>query len=419
MLNKRSLQILSLILLCIAVVVLPVVVLASDTMVVAVNQSRVLTFSGLERVAVANPDIADVLVVSGSELLLVGKAPGTTTLHVWSAGGRESYQVEVAADDVPIANEIKAILGFEDLRISKIGKTIIMEGKVNSLYQKTRAETVAGAYGEKVINLLEITNPIQVKIEAIVIEIDRTKTKDLGIIWGNDAVNAPGGFAFGQSATNSNMLGGLRYTPINAQLSALVKNGSARILSRPNIITVSGDKANIMVGGQIPVPVSNQNGQISIEWKDYGVKLDIAPEVNAERLINSKIKAEVSSLDWDSTHKIQLGTNLVIPPMKMSRVETAMALSSGQTLAIGGLISSQVSNDVTKVPFLADLPILGSLFKSTSFNRDETELIILITPSIVNPVEYTPKATVDMKEFVQADPWGGNKDGGKDKGADR
>lgn len=400
MINQRSVQLPLLILFCFCLWIFPGVALADGKVAVAVNQSRVFNFNGLERVAVANPDIADVLVISGREMLVVGKAPGITTLHVWANGGRQSFQVEVAANDVPLAQEIKNILGFSDLRVSKIGKTIILEGKVNSQYQKNRAEMVASAYGEKVINLLEITKPVQVKLEAKVIEINRTKAKDLGIQWGN-VVNAPGAFLFGQSSANTNAVQGFRYSPINGQLSALIKHGWARILSQPNIITVSGDKANILVGGQIPVPISNQNNQITVEWKDYGVKLDILPEVNAEGLINSKVKAEVSSFDWNSTYKIQMGNNLVMPPLKMTRVETTMALSSGQTLAIGGLISSQLSQDVTKVPLLGDLPIIGALFKSATFTRDETELVILITPTIINPDEYLPKTTPEMKESIK------------------
>ena len=396
---------------------------AAVKVTVAVNHSQVMTFDAVEKVAIASPSIADVVVVSRTEVLLVGKATGTTSLHIWSAGQRESFQVEVVPDDVPIANEIKKIIGLDDLSVSKIGKTIILEGKVNSQYQRTRAEKVAEAYGDKVVNLLEMTKPLQVKIEAVILEIDKEKTKDMGIKWGNDIL-APGSFFFGQSSVNSfvkdSVLGSLnKYSPINGQLTALIKNGSAKILSRPNVITLSGDKANIMVGGQIPIPISNQNGQISIEWKDYGIKLDIAPEVNAEMLINSKIKAEVSSLDWNSTHKIELGSNLKIPPIKMNKAETAIALMSGQTMAIGGLLSSQTNSDVTKVPFLAELPILGKLFTSTAYTRGETELIILITPTIVDPIEYLPSVTTEMKEFLKEDPIGGTKNGGKNKTSHR
>ncbi|MGI6092398.1 MAG: BON domain-containing protein [Veillonellaceae bacterium] len=395
--------------------------LAAESLSVAVNQSRVLHFSGVQRVAIANPDIADVLVVSGSEVLLLGKAPGATTFHVWSYAGRSSYLVEVAADDAPIANEIRAILGYENIRVSKVGKTIILEGKVSDQYQKGRAEAVAGAYGNKVVNLLELTKPVQVKIEAKIVEIDRAKEKKLGINW--SAADAPGMFSFGQSAINktaSKAFGSLgTYSEINAELKALIKNGAAKILSQPNVITLSGDKADILVGGQIPVPVSVQNGQIAIEWKDYGIKLEVAPMVNAEGLINSKIKAEVSSLDWDSGKSIELGNNMKIPPIKSSQAETSIALSSGQTMAIGGLISSQATRDITKVPLLGDLPVIGNLFKSTAFNKNETELIILITPSIVDPADYIPQATQEMQDFIQEDPWGGTNDGREDKGTNR
>ena len=392
---------------------------AADVTGVAVNQSRILSVNGVSRVAIANPDIADVMVVSGSEVLLIGKAPGVTTLHLWTVKGRTTYQVEVASDDIPIANEIKNILKLNELQVSKIGKTIILEGKVDSKYQKDRAEKVAGAYGDKVVNLLEITRPVQVKIETLLLEINREKVNDLGIKWGNGVAGdfSAGGFALGQSYSNSvvgNAFGRLgTYANINAQISALVKNKVAKVLSQPNMITVSGDKANIMVGGQIPIPISNQNGQITIEWKDYGIKLDIEPEVNAEGLINSKVKAEVSSLDWNSTHKLQLTSTLYIPPLKMNKAETAIALSSGQTMAIGGLTSSETSKDVTKVPLLADIPILGKLFTSTSFNRGETELVILVTPTIVNPEEYLPQTSEEMKHFIKENPQGGAKDGGK------
>lgn len=387
---------------------------AAENILVVINQSRVMNFYAVEKVAIANPEIADVVVISSSEVLLVGKAKGVTTLHIWAAGKRESFQVEVGANDGPIAEEIKNIIGFNDLRVSKIGKTIILEGKVNSQYQKDRAEKVAEAYGEKVVNLLEMAKPIQVKIEAVILEIDREKTKNLGVKWGN-VIDAPGVFLFGQSTVDTF----LTYGNINGQLSGLIQNGSAKILSKPNVMTLSGDKASIMIGGQIPVPVSSQNGQITIEWKDYGIKLDIQPEVNTEGLINSKIKAEVSSIDWNSTHKIQIGINTYIPTIKTNKAETAIALSSGQTMAIGGLISSQTTNDVTKVPFLSKIPVLGKLFTSTSYNRGETELVILVKPTIVEPSAYLPGTTSEMNEFMEEDPVGGNKNSGKNKDSNR
>ncbi|SDF21695.1 type II and III secretion system protein family protein [Sporomusa acidovorans] len=384
---------------------------AEEKMAVAVNQSRVLNFSAVEKVAIANPEIADVVVVSGLEVLLIGKAPGMTTLHVWSRGGRYSYLVEVGAADITIANDIKNILGLADITVSKVNKTVILEGTVNDQYQKSRAEKVASAYAEKVVNLLEITRPVQVRIEARVVEINREAAKSFGIKWSGDSIGTAGNFSFGQSSVNSlapKAFGNLgTYSPVNAQLDALVKNGLAKILSQPNMITLSGDKANIMVGGQIPVPVGLSDGRISIEWKDYGIKLDIAPEVNADKLIQSKIKAEVSTLDWTDEHKIELGLGMKIPPIKIRKAETAIALSSGQTMAIGGLISSEVTKDVYKVPLLGDIPVIGNLFKSTAFSRGETEVIIFITPTLVNPDEYIPAQSQDMRDFAKENPFRG------------
>lgn len=418
---------------------MPMLAAAPEKLAVAVNQSQLLNLPGVERVAVANPEIADVVVVSGYEVLLVGKSPGVTTLHVWARGDVTSYQVEVGANDVQVAGVIKNLIGYSDVRVSKVNKSIILEGTVNDQYQKTRAEQVAAGYAEKVINLLEVTSPVQVKIEARIIEINRTKTNNLGIKWGNDVAN-PGTFHFGQtpmstwtttypssgltgnpwnnSLTDSKPFGKSwggygGYWDVNAQLDALVKQGLAKILSQPNVITLSGDKASIMVGGEIPIPVGMANGNITVEFKEYGIKLEISPEVNSEGLISSKVKAEVSTVDWSSDHKIGLSANFQIPPFLTRRAETAIALSSGQTMAIGGLISSTTSKDVTKIPVLADIPVLGKLFTSTSFSRDETELIILITPSIVNPKDYVPSMSKDLKDAVKENPWGGTQNGGK------
>ncbi len=440
-----TVKVIALMMLCLLLQATPAA--ANQKIAVAVNQSQIVLVSGLERVAVANPEVADVIVVSGLEMVVVGKQPGVTTLHTWSAAGRASYDVEVGTNDTQIANDIKAILGYADIRVSKVGKSVILEGGVNDQYQKMRAEKVAGAYGEKVVNLLEIVRPVQVKIEAKVIEINRNKTDNLGIKWGN-STTAPGSFHVGQTpmsewkakynsapegnAWNNALIdskpygkswGGYGgYWDINAQLDALIAQGLAKILSQPNVITLSGEKASILVGGEIPIPVTVQNGAVTVEWKEFGIKLEIQPEVNSEGLINSKIKAEVSTVDWSNSHKISISANFQIPPINTRKAEAAIALSSGQTMALGGLLASETSKDVTKIPGLADIPILGKLFTSTSFRRSETELVILITPTIVNPQEYVPSMTPEMKDFVKEDPVkesvkqnvpGGKQNGGK------
>ena len=342
--------------LCMLVVAIPITAFAQNYDV-AVNQSQILNIEGVKRVAVANPAIADVLVVSDSELLLVGKAPGVTSLQVWTDRIPTIYAIHVSGPEY------------------YIGK--------------------------------------QVKIEAKIVEINRGKIKNLGIKWGND-VTSPGSFAFGQGIRNSEVgtAGKLwndfgSYSDIQAQLDLLIQDDFAKMLSQPNMITLSGTKANILVGGQMPVPVSNDNGQITVEWKDYGIKLDIEPSVNAEGSIYTKVKAEVSAIDWNDTHKIVITTSgMSIPPITMRKAESTIVLTSGQTMAIGGLISNDMSKDVQKIPLLGDIPILGNLFKSTSFNRNETELLIFITPTIVDPTEYQPQSTSEMKKEIKKNPWG-------------
>ena len=418
------------VLLILFIVVSPVQTLAAEAaarMVIGAGQSRTITMYGLQRAAIANPDVADVVVVSSSELILVGKQTGSTTLIVWSGAGRQNYLVEVSAADPAIANEIKRILGYPDIRVAKVNKTIILEGTVNDQYQRARAEKIAGAYGEKVVNLLEIAKPVQIRIEAKIVEINRTKTQELGLkYYSNSTTTAPGIFYSGQSQINPkspNTFGNLgTFAPVNAQLNLLIQNGYAKLLSQPNLVTLSGDKANILVGGQIPVPVSNQNGQISIEWKDYGIKLDILPEASLDGIITSKVKAEVSSMEWNSVNKIELGTNMSIPPIRMRRAESSIALASGQTMAIGGLIANDITRDVTKIPLLGDLPVIGQLFRSTSFAKGETELLILVTPTIVDPQALVPPMSQELKEHINqnpANPAGGQTDARKNQGANR
>lgn len=400
---------------------------ATAKMTIAAGQSRTVTLYGLQRAAIANPDVADVVVVSSSELILVGKQTGSTTLIVWSGSGRQNYLVEVSAADPAIANEIKRILGYPDIRVTKVNKTVILEGTVSDQYQRARAEKIAGAYGDKVVNLLEIAKPVQIKIEAKIVEINRTKTQELGLqYYSNSTTTAPGIFYAGQSQVNTrspNTFGNLgTFAPVNAQLNLLIQNGYAKLLSQPNLVTLSGDKANILVGGQIPVPVSNQNGQISIEWKDYGIKLDILPEASLDGIITSKVKAEVSSMEWNSVNKIELGTNMKIPPIRMRKAESSIALASGQTMAIGGLIANDITRDVTKIPLLGDLPVIGQLFRSTSFVKGETELLILVTPTIVDPGALVPPMSQELKDHMNqnpAKPAGGQTDVRQNQGANR
>lgn len=375
----------------------------AESLAVAVNKSVLLPFGTIERVAIANPDIADVA-VAGNEVIVVGKSPGITTLHVWTALGRTTYDIEVGADDRMLESTLEKVLNQSGIKVSKVGKTVILEGKTRDQQKRSWAEKIAAAYGDKVINLIELTNPRQVKIEAQIIEIFRDKTDELGITWGNNKDGSnPGSFSFGQSAVNSRDSNAFRklgtYAEINGVVQALVKNGFAKILSRPNVTTMSGEKATILVGGEIPVPVAVDNNKVTIEWKEYGIKLAIAPEAGEQGLITTKVSAEVSTIDYASSNKVDIGSGIVVPPLKSRKSETMIALPSGQVMAIGGLIGSEETKSISKVPLLAELPVIGHLFRSTSFTSGKTEVVILITPTIVDASE-APVVSAAMQEFM-------------------
>ena len=179
-------------------------------------------------------------------------------------------------------------------------------------------------------------------------------------------------------------------------------NGSATVLSQPDIITNSGSKANILVGGEIPVPISANNGQVTVEWKSYGIKLFIEPQVGEDEMITSKIQAEVSSLDFtNTTATVKISDSYVIPALRTDKAETVIRLASGQPMLIGGLLFTDRSNTVDKLPLLGDLPGIGHFFKSTSSKSERKELIIIVTPTLITDNNYQAYLSDSMREALQ------------------
>lgn len=386
-------------------------VFAERSFIVGVNQSKVIPAKNVTQVAIANPEIADVVTVSKSEILLVGKKAGSTSLQIWKNGILNSYTVIVNNIDMGTATLIKDIIGYKDLQVTVANGKVILEGFVKDQYEKNRAEKIAAAYSAgDVVNLLEMTEPKQVKIECRIIEVSTDKVNNLGLTYGN-AVSKDSGnivlgtdnsFGLGQSHQNTidggNILGWFgSYADINAKLNLLTKNGDAKILSQPYIITMSGEKAEILIGGEIPVPVSTEDNSVSIEWREYGIKLNIEPNVQNNDDIDSKIQAEVSTLDYASaTNTTANGSS--VPGLKSRKADTRVQMKEGMTMAIGGLISSEDSKTISKIPILGDIPILGQFFRSTSKTKDKKEIVILITPMLVDS-QYKPIMSAPMENL--------------------
>lgn len=380
---------------------------AAEPVEVSLNESKYMAASGITRLAVGNPAIADVQLLSSGDFLLVGKKAGTTSLIVWSDGGRRTeYTVYVAGNDRGMASAIQDAIGYPKVHVQMIKDRVMLRGKVENQYEHDTALKIAGLYtggdGSGVIDLLEMEHPSQIRLEAQIIEINSDYTKNLGIqYWsqtpgsnsssGNSTgnpnnditVGTAGLFYGGEDFSSSRKHGGWlgsHVANVNVTLQALINEGKARILSRPSITTMSGKTANILIGGRIPIPVSDGNGNVSIDWHEYGVKLNIEPVVDSEDKITSKVHAEVSTLDYSHGVKID---SFSVPGIATREAESEVNVRSGMTMAIGGLINSEDAKIVSKIPLLGDLPIIGRFFRHTSNTRDKRELIILITPTLV------------------------------------
>lgn len=380
---------------------------AAEPVEVSLNESKYMAASGITRLAVGNPAIADVQLLSSGDFLLVGKKAGTTSLIVWSDGGRRTeYTVYVAGNDRGMASAIQDAIGYPKVHVQMIENRVMLRGKVENQHEHDIALKIAGLYtggdGSGVIDLLEMEHPSQIRLEAQIIEINSDYTKNLGIqYWSqtpgansssgsstgnpnnNITVGTAGLFYGGEDFSSTRKHGGWlgsHVANVNVTLQALINEGKARILSRPSITTMSGKTANILIGGRIPIPVSDGNGNVSIDWHEYGVKLNIEPVVDSEDKITSKVHAEVSTLDYSHGVKID---SFSVPGIATREAESEVNVRSGMTMAIGGLINSEDAKIVSKIPLLGDLPIIGRFFRHTSNTRDKREVIILITPTLV------------------------------------
>lgn len=380
---------------------------AAEPVEVSLNESKYMAASGITRLAVGNPAIADVQLLSSGDFLLVGKKAGTTSLIVWSDGGRRTeYTVYVAGNDRGMASAIQDAIGYPKVHVQMMKDRVMLRGKVENQYEHDIALKIAGLYtggdDSSVIDLLEMEHPSQIRLEAQIIEINSDYTKNLGIqYWsqtpgsnsssgsssGNSnsgiTVGTAGLFYGGEDFSSTRKHGGWlgsHIANVNVTLQALINEGKARILSRPSITTMSGKTANILIGGRIPIPVSDGNGNVSIDWHEYGMKLNIEPVVDSEDKITSKVHAEVSTLDYSHGVKID---SFSVPGIATREAESEVNVRSGMTMAIGGLINSEDAKIVSKIPLLGDLPIIGRFFRHTSNTRDKREVIILITPTLV------------------------------------
>lgn len=322
-----------------------------------------------------------------------------------------------------LEERVSEYINTPTVKVRSVEGKVLLEGSVTSQNEFERAGRIAGMFTNDVVNLLEMTDPVQVLLQVEVVEINTGSLKNLGVTWGgvNGERVEPGSFLFGEVSfpplppppmdiqawqdwasvvpAGSPVSEIWRLVPIRAILDALVNQDAAKILAAPSLLTLSGKQAEFLVGGEIPVYTGMSEGKITFEWRPYGVKLRMLPTVDTRGRIVIDVEPEVSSLDWNNA--LDVG-DAVIPALKVRRASTHLVVTDGATIAIGGLLQNADVKTVKKIPILGDIPIIGTLFKSERFERGETELVILITPKVVRASEGV---TRDM--MVKPAPSGG------------
>lgn len=389
---------------------------ATNDMALIVGRSVLLDCAQpVQRVAVGSPTVADATPISPLEVMVNGKAPGETTLILWERGGsREFFNITVRAGAADtndrmdsLRRELRNELPGQPLKVSFENGNVFLRGTVDSLTDSARAVQIASA-GGKVVNLLDVKVPAatpQILLKVMFASVDRTRSKQLGInLFSTGFGNVLGGvttgqfsppaigIAPGQGATLSNELNLFAFLPglnLGATLQALEQRGLVQVLAEPNVLTEDGKLGSFLAGGEYPYPVvqgSSVGGAsptVTIMFKEFGVRLNFIPTITPRGSIHLQVAPEVSSLDFANAVTV---SGFQVPAIDVRRVKTEVELSQGQSFAIGGLLDNRVTDTFNKIPFIGDVPILGKFFQSVSRTKSNTELIVIVTPEIVQPV---------------------------------
>lgn len=379
---------------------------------IPVNKSQVLRLDVPYRnLLVGNPEIADVLPLTDRSIYVLGKKIGTTSLIISDANKQP-----VAIVDLAVSHDIEGlkarlfeVMPDEKIEVRNVNGSIILNGRVSGSPRVSQAASIARQYTsdpDKVVNLLSVTGSQQVMLAVRFAEVQRAVTKELGLnaqlIGNRFSISTGDALASGAFAASSFLTGtlgpiGIGSANLNLLFDALEQNGVVKTLAEPNLIALSGDTASFLAGGEYPVPVAQDSGSggvtVTVEFKEFGVALAFTPTVLDDGLINVVVRPEVSKIDQANSVTVN-GFN--IPGLTTRRAVTTVELRDGQSFAIAGLIQSDFQDTIRQVPGLGQVPIIGGLFRSTDFQRNESELVIIVTPYLVKPAEPgTLKTPVD------------------------
>jgi pilus assembly protein CpaC len=401
---------------------------------VAVGKTEdVRTDASFVDLVVGDPEIADVAPLTDKSLSILGRKSGTTRVTAYGEGKKlvGIFDIEVTHDTSLISAAISRRFPHEKIKVSSINGRLMLSGNISDAVTVDKAMTLAKQFGPEVINSMAVASPQQVMLEVRFIEVNRKASREFGVQWngfsnngkflgnignrtdasqlpitpiGSNGFKNPGVEAGGLNVKPADlkvspivaagvlsgtapfgfMIGKLIANGLSADIliNALEQKGMARALAEPNLVALSGDTASFLAGGEFPVPVPGSFGTVSIEYKRYGVGLAFTPTVLADGLMNLKIEPEVSQLDMSNPVQV---AGISVPPLIVRRAATTVELRDGQSFVIGGLLQSQGENAAQQLPWLGDIPVLGALFSSRSYQKKETDLAIIVTPRLVRP----------------------------------
>lgn len=349
------------------------------------------------RFSVTNPAIADAVPMTPQELLVNGLSLGTTTLAVWdSAGSRRLYSVEVTPDVASLQRFVDQLFPDENLVIQAQGNTLLLNGRASAAHVANRVLELAEATGAQVIDNLQTPAPTQILLQVRFAEVNRTALEQLGpqVI---NTVNPHKLDSDGRWSGSTDSEGILTLSLIesdanlNVIIRALQTEGEFRSLAEPALMTIDGTEASFLAGGEFPFPAVQGGGAsnaVTVEWREFGVRLNFTPYVTNIGNIRMQIAPEVSVLDFASGLTI---SGFQIPSILARRAQAEVELREGQHLAIAGLLDNTIQENIDKLPFLGDIPILGALFRSKDLREEQSELLVIVSPSIVQPSGDAPE----------------------------
>jgi pilus assembly protein CpaC len=369
------------------------------------GKARILRLPADARdVLVANPDVADIVIKSPRMAYLLGRAVGDTNAFFFDAQGNEIARLEIRVelDTLAVKQAMDKLLPGSDVKITAVNQNLFLTGQVRSPDLSENARQIAIRFvqeSENVVNLLAVIEDQQVLLQVRVAEVSRTVLKELGLNLFGNVLGQVSTLTSGEFALNFGTqpglvappygFGGFAFTPndgdvLTLAINALEQNGLIKTLAEPNLTAVSGETANFLAGGEFPIPVAADDGQITIAFRRFGVQLNFTPYVQNSGRISLGIGTEVSALSNEGAITL---SSISIPALRTRRAETTVELPSGGSLIIAGLLQDDLSTGIEGLPWLKDVPVLGAFFRNNNVNRTERELVIAVTAYLVRPIE--------------------------------